>query len=433
MNIRYKIIALLMTAFVISSASAQTNGCNSSYSRFGLGVMADQSQGFNKGMGGVALGLRDGQKVNYLNPASYAAIDSMSFIFDVGMTMAHGHMTQGAAAANANNASLSYVNAGFRLRKGLGMSFGFLPYSTIGFSFKHANNFSGTISSNTTYYGNGGLHMAYLGAGWNPFKDLSVGMNANLIWGDYNNSMAQVYYNGSTTASEYRSINQEVSSDIKTYKLDFAAQYPIKITKKDQLTIGATVSLGHKIGGKTTLTRYTSDKDTLSPIPTVKKAFSIPYTYGVGASWTRNKQLTVAADYHMERWAGRNLPVTSNISDSPLMISNDEYMNRHKVNVGAEYIPDPESRNYGRLIKYRLGAHFYTPNVKVNGNDGPTEFGITAGLGLPMTRLSKTNVNVAAEWMRRSASAAGMVKEDYFMLHLGVTVNERWFMKWKFN
>ena len=31
----------------------------------------------------------------------------------------------------------------------------------------------------------------------------------------------------------------------------------------------------------------------------------------------------------------------------------------------------------------------------------------------------------------RSASATGMVKENYLLINLGVTFNERWFMKYK--
>jgi hypothetical protein len=40
-------------------------------------------------------------------------------------------------------------------------------------------------------------------------------------------------------------------------------------------------------------------------------------------------------------------------------------------------------------------------------------------------------VNVGLQWQRRSASGAGMIKEDYFVINLGVTFNERWFLKYK--
>ena len=46
-------------------ASAQS-GTNSPYSQYGLGILSDQSQGFNRGMNGLGIGLRIGNQVNYL-------------------------------------------------------------------------------------------------------------------------------------------------------------------------------------------------------------------------------------------------------------------------------------------------------------------------------------------------------------------------------
>ena len=69
----------------------------------------------------------------------------------------------------------------------------------------------------------------------------------------------------------------------------------------------------------------------------------------------------------------------------------------------------------------------------VNGQDGPSEYALTAGVGLPISNnINKgTIVNVGVQWMRRNPSVSQMITENYFMLNLGVTVNERWFMKFK--
>ena len=40
-------------------------------------------------------------------------------------------------------------------------------------------------------------------------------------------------------------------------------------------------------------------------------------------------------------------------------------------------------------------------------------------------------VNVGFSWLRRSAGGTGMVKEDYLLINLGMTFNERWFVKYK--
>lgn len=56
------------------------NNTNSPYTRYGYGHLADQGSSNSKAMGGVAYGLRDGTQVNFANPASYTAVDSLTFI-----------------------------------------------------------------------------------------------------------------------------------------------------------------------------------------------------------------------------------------------------------------------------------------------------------------------------------------------------------------
>jgi hypothetical protein len=66
--------------------------------------------------------------------------------------------------------------------------------------------------------------------------------------------------------------------------------------------------------------------------------------------------------------------------------------------------------------------------------NGPREFGITAGLGLPITNRwnSGSYVNFGVQWSHRSASASSLVTENIFRINIGLTFNEAWFMKWKF-
>lgn len=429
-----------MMAFLPLTMAAQTNGSNSSYSRYGLGTLAEQSQTFNRGMGGVALGLRSGNRINMQNPASYSAIDSLSFIFDLGMSLQYGHLSGEGSSVNVRNTSLSNVNAGFRVARGLGMSFGFVPFSTIGYNFQSEGRVgsgfttSKPITTKTSYAGSGGIHQIYLGAGWNPIANLSVGANISYLWGEYEHSMSQVFYEGSTVSASYNSQNSTYSASINTYKINFGVQYPIRLGAGDFLTLAATYSLGHNIGNDATMNRYTSAKDTLSR--TAKDAFSLPHTYGGGLTWMHNGQWIVAADVLHEQWSGCRLPVAeTSASDIAYRVRNDQFMDRTVVRFGLEYTPNQLNRNkYLQTVKYRLGASLASPYTKVNGHDGPQEYRVTAGLGLPLQtrKLSgRSFVNVSAEWLMRKAGASNLVNENYLMLNLGVTFNERWFMKWK--
>ena len=84
-------------------------------------------------------------------------------------------------------------------------------------------------------------------------------------------------------------------------------------------------------------------------------------------------------------------------------------------------------------MQYRAGAHFSTPYLKINGKDGPREYGLTAGVGVPITNFynNRSMVNVNLQWLSRSPSEKGMIRENFFMINLSMTFNEVWFMKFK--
>ena len=84
-------------------------------------------------------------------------------------------------------------------------------------------------------------------------------------------------------------------------------------------------------------------------------------------------------------------------------------------------------------MQYRLGASFATPYYKVNGHNGPREYSLTAGFGLPVTNNvnNRSRVNVSFQWVRNAPASSTLITENCLRLNIGITFNERWFMKWK--
>ena len=106
--INYKrLISASILLTVTGLAVAQTS-TNSPYTRYGFGQLADQNFGNSKAMGGIAYGLRNGYQINASNPASYTAIDSLTFLFDAGMTLQNANFKDGNVKTNAKNSSFDY-------------------------------------------------------------------------------------------------------------------------------------------------------------------------------------------------------------------------------------------------------------------------------------------------------------------------------------
>ena len=422
---------LLIVALPVHS---QTNGSNSPYSRFGVGSLNDQSQGFNKAMSGLSMGWRDGKIINKQNPASYSAIDSLTFIFDVGMMLQNANFKSGGNSVNAHNTSLEYVNGAFRLCPGLGMSFGFLPYSTIGYNFSESKylgeNFTSgsSMTYTNTYNGDGGIHEAYLGLGWNPFADFSIGANISFLWGNYSQSVKQTFYENGSSSTTSNGLNRQINADFSTYKLDIGIQYPIKINKNDILTLGATYGLGHKLNSTAHYASFVTSGDTTKI--DINKAFSLPHTIGFGLAWQHKQKLTLGLDAKYQMWSKCNVP---QIIDNQFVSSSDNYNDKIQIIAGGTYQPNKLSNKYLQRIKYSMGVSYSTPYYKVNGVTGPREFGVSAGFCFPLSKQSNSNslLNISAQWINVSASSSSLITENYFRLNVGITFNEKWFMKWK--
>lgn len=150
-NYKRLISALIILTFT-GLTIAQTS-TNSPYTRYGFGSLADQGFGNSKAMGGIAYGLRNGYQINASNPASYTAVDSLTFLFDAGMTLQNANFKEGNIKTNAKNSSFDYLAMQFRLWKRMGMAVGFLPFSTVGYSLSNTSELTkdedGTVINKT--------------------------------------------------------------------------------------------------------------------------------------------------------------------------------------------------------------------------------------------------------------------------------------------
>lgn len=424
------ILSIALMGLAVLNITAQS-GTNSPYSQFGLGLLADQSSGFNRGMNGLGLGFREHNQVNYLNPASYSVIDSLSFIFDVGITGQITNFNENGKKQNANNADLEYIVAGFRAFKNLGVSFGIIPFTTVGYNYGTSSYVGNqmTVMSSNTYSGSGGVHQAYFGAGWRPIKYLSIGANISYLWGNYDRSLVNRY-----SDSYANTLARYFSADIRSYKLDLGVQGILPLSKKNTLTVGATYSPGHKLNAdpecmviSTNTQQAVADTTRYS----ITNGLSIPDMFGVGIAFNHDNQWKVGVDYTCQLWGDIQFPEFSVENGVSRFTLKNSLKDRQKITVGGEYCKAEYGRSFFQRIKYRVGASYATPYVTVNGQDGPKEVSVSAGFGLPIVNAynNRSYLNISGQWVR--STAPGYIKENIFRINIGLTFNERWFAKWK--
>ncbi|MFQ9235067.1 MAG: OmpP1/FadL family transporter [Bacteroides ovatus] len=415
---KHTLCALLLT-MVTGMAIAQNN-TNSPYTRYGYGDLSDQSFGNSKAMGGIAFGLRDGAQINPLNPASYTAIDSLTFLFEGGVSLQNMNISGGGVKLNAKNSSFDYLAMQFRLHPRIAMSIGLLPFSNVGYSVSDSKVDNG-VSQTRSFTGDGGLHQLYGGIGVKVLKNLSLGVNASYFWGDITRTRTIIY----PATSESYSYIQQMGVSISDYKLDFGAQYTLDFNKKHSMTIGAVFSPKHKLNNDYTVTTQVS----MTNSNNLDATLELPNTFGAGFTYNYDKRLTVGLDYSLQQWSKTKFDV--NTSDEAVREDFNEtytYCDRHKISVGAEYIPNLMGRSYLSHIKYRLGAYYTTPYYKIGGKEATREYGVTAGFGLPVPR-SRSILSISGQFVRISGQESAFVNENIFRVSIGLTFNERWFFK----
>lgn len=387
-------------------------------------------------MNGLGLGMRVSNQVNTLNPASYSAVDSLTMIFDVGLSGQITNFKENGRKLNANNADFEYAVGTFRIFPKIGMTFGVLPFTNIGYNYSSSrtvgtdNEGQPSSISTETHSGEGGIHQAFVGAGWNFYKGFSIGANIGYLWGSYDKSVtvgnSDVYVN---------SVNRTYSATVRSYKLDFGLQWEHKWNANNVTTLGLTYGLGHSLNSDPELITTISNPQTAvqtSDTVRVSDGLHLPSTFGVGMSWTHNKSLTVGLDYTLQKWGSCDYP-EMNIQTGDYRRVSGMLKDRQKITLGAQWIPNPMSRKFLNRVNYRLGVSYNTPYIKVNGQDGPKEYSVSAGFGFPIVNAwnNRSMLNISAQWVR--ASAKDLITENTFRINIGLTFNERWFMKWKVN
>jgi long-subunit fatty acid transport protein len=151
-----------------------------------------------------------------------------------------------------------------------------------------------------------------------------------------------------------------------------------------------------------------------------KYEFDYPQTVGAGLSYLWNNRLLIGADV---TWM--------ELSKVKYYSKENVFSDRFVYALGVEYLHNPESKKYVELMRFRLGANYSNSYAKVNGQDY-NKWAITCGIGFPLPN-TKTTLNLHFEYGQQgSLKNIGLV-EQYGKIGIGVSLNERWFVKRKFN
>ena len=415
------LLFVLSTSFVVS----QTN-TGSPYSLNELGEINFLGNVSNLSMGGIDSAI-DSIEFNINNPSSLAKLKTTNYL--IGTFYKSTGISNVNSTDNINTANINYIAVGIPTKR-FGFGFGVLPYSSVGFNLQSTEEYNTANSITSRLFGaEGNINRAFVSIGLPLLKYLSLGASANYNFGKFNyekfNLIENVNYGiFSNSSSEISGFTYNFSSNLSIpLKNDFTLNLVYSFYPEGDLDSYNIESLYTSNTSSITLESLGDFVDvdlnsrglenTKLPVP--KKSI-----YSLGLE--KKNSWFIGFQYESK--------LSSNFENVFLDTQNVSYRDANSLSIGGYIIPDSSSlTSYWKRVKYRFGIKNEKKSIIVN-NLPINHFSLNLGLGLPIAGLSKANLGLE---IGKVGDNDSLVKENYFALRLGLSLNDVWFIKRKYN
>jgi hypothetical protein len=456
----FSLFCLLLLTFNFLNAQRATV---SPYSRYGIGEIQNGTFVAQSAMGGIGNAITIQDRLNFINPASYA-FDTIT-TFEAGIKGEMSKLATSASSQPSNGASISYLAFGFPLAKNKwGASLGVMPYSNIGYNIITEEKDDQAGNVRYSFKGDGGLTRFYIGSAYAPFSSLqskfylsekykkliadkdtiqikrtekrnnilrgfSIGFNASWLFGSLNTTRS-VEFLESVNSYNTRIANTTSPGDLY---FNFGLLYSYKMKKEKFFNVGLTGAMSSDISSKfnsfwynfvSTGGAYETVVDTVHLITDQKGNVTIPVYYSGGIAAGKTGNWLAGVDFTIQDWTKfKSFGV------------NDSLKSSYNIALGGEWIPNRKGLKFIQKIQYRFGGHYTKTYVTLNSTD-INDYGVSFGFGLPVInkdRIQKAVLQLGFEAGQKGTTNNNLLKQQYLRFHLGITLNESWFFKRKYD
>lgn len=416
-----KYIIVIPAIFIAVNAWSQA--ARSPFTTFGIGEPYGNALVNNQGMAGVGVSQPQFWYLNNQNPA--LLVYNNLTVFQAGLLVESRTIRHDTASEKSMGGNMNYLATAFPIKPSRWTTaIGLMPYTTV----KYKLQYSDVVENSTDVVdiaeeGSGGLTQLYWSNGVRVTKHFSAGLKAAYIFSSITNTYSNVL-----TAVDLPSYKATIEE--KAYVRDLAFSAGVSFSKdslfsrqKYRLSIGAVYGFAADLNTQLRTQIYRGeptddnvDRDTLSQ---VKGSIYIPPSLTAGISLSRGTKWTVGTEFSYQNW-----------STFKSVNSDDEGLGQSwRVALGAETTPDAISANFLKRVTYRIGVSTEQYPFMVNSKE-LKDIGINFGFSLPAGRSS---VDLAFKYGKRGNKADNVLEEDYFKVYLGITFNDQWFIKRKFD
>ena len=414
----------LKILFLIGFLGIQYTGysqlAQSPYTLIGIGDLNTKGLSHNMGMAGTGIAMPHRFNVNNINPALLTL--NQYATFEIGFVGENRNLETEDLSQNSGGFNLGYLVLAFPIVKGRwSSSVGLMPYTYVNYNVLDIQQVIGIEDSlGFSFQGSGGMNTIHWAHGLVLFKGLAIGAKISYHFGNIIDETV-LYVLEETSTVYYNSALYE-RTEFSDLNVEFGFAYRQKIKDDLFFTLGGIYEHGQDIRSfrHERLERRRPDGSTVQydTISYDKQgSVFLPPRYGVGLSLAKGISWKIGVDYTTQDWS-----LFKDYNQK-----SDNLIKSQRGSIGIEFIPNYLSvSSYLSRMIYRIGFSYeQTPYL---ANDIQIEqFGINFGISLPVSRASL--LNLGFRYGQRGQTENGLIKESFYNMVIGISFNDRWFIR----
>lgn len=424
---KYLYVCFLVFACAVVSY-AQTD--KTPYSSQGLGNLIEPGLIHNAGMAGLGIATGSGLHINNVNPALLYQ-NSLS-AFDAAFKIEYKDMAKGDESASGLSGGLAYGVFAFPIIDNRwSISIGVSPFSQVDYKIEERRITTNEDIANLTKQGSGGLSRIHFSNGIRLFKGLAVGLKTSYLFGSVIDDLSILPITGDN-------INLITSYNENTFYngiiLEPALHYSLKTGNNTSLNLGVVYQPKTELNASRSINFENRQlgRGQLVSSDTILHDENgnviLPQKLGVGLALDKYLKYMVGVDFSMQQWGDFG---AYQVDNEDGVRDNDDLQNAYTIAVGGQIIPDATSVNsYLKRVAYRAGFRYSMTPFHVNDTQIP-DLALTFGFSLPMSNLSSLNLSFEAG--TRGTTDTNLIRENYFRAGMGISFNDRWFIRRKYD
>jgi len=417
---------------LLSALKSSGQAARSPFTTLNIGETYNNALINTQGMAGIGVSQPQAWYLNNQNPA--LLVYNQLTVFQAGLLVERRTLSNDTASAKTTDGNMNYLVTAFPIKPNRWTtSLGLMPFSSVNYRLEYIGSVANTTDSiYVKEEGSGGLTQLYWSNGVRINKNFAIGLKASYIFSSI------LYTHTNQLAKSQQPANYPVAIEKKTYVKDVMFSGGISYSKdslfrqkKYRLSIGAVYSIKSDLNAKNRyrIYRVTAagkeyDPDTLR---TTYSTIQIPSSITAGISLSHSSKWTVGTEFTYQDW-----------STFRSLNRNDQSGSSWRAALGAEVTPSILGGGFFKRLTYRIGASYERTPFLVDVNPDPeltslkevNDIGANFGFSIP---AGKSSLDFAFRYGKRGDKKKTILEENYFKVYFGITFNDQWFRRYRFD